>query len=187
MAFKIFSVSSVSTLLTAFYIYASLRGVYNLMHPLSSIPEEVLNSYSPRQFVGNYWKLKNELDKLVEKPKLGMKVYLSTNNQFTADFIIDEYSAKLEQKKMNDDVDGDDQAQEGIPRKKNYKNDNILLWEEPFIASSSLSKSFILAKKGIEPDTSKSFHTAQDWLETAHEKDRKEWRRRLICCHVWSW
>ena len=149
------------------------------MHPLSSISEAILNSYSPKQFVGNFWTLKNQFNKAGETqtPKMGMKVYLSTNEQFTADFIIDEYSKKLKQKQLNNEKQDQDenaqQAQDTIPRKKNYRHDNILLWEEPFISSSSLSKSFILAKQDIQHDTSasNSFQMAQEWLDAADQKE----------------
>ncbi len=186
MAFKIFSVASVSTCLTAFYIYASLRGVYNLMHPLASLPQEVLDSYSSKQLVGNYWTLKNAfLYKSWKKgsnkstPKMGMKVYLSTNPQFTADFIIDEYNQKLKNERelkqrsgQEEDNNEDDNVQR-IPRKTNIRHDNILLWEEPSISKSSLSKSFILSKNSNDSSNanSKSFQTAKEWLDAADEKE----------------
>ena len=182
MAFKLFSVSSVSTALTVFYMYASLKGIYNLMHPIQSIPVDVLNSYSPSQMVGNYWTLKNELwnmnmnkkkDKK-EAPKMGMKVYLSTNQQFTSDFIIDEYTNK--QRTSQNNQDEYSASMPPLPRKKNSRHDTILLWEEPYVSSSSLTKSFILVKENEnknenDSDDTPSFKFAQEWLDDVDQKE----------------
>jgi hypothetical protein len=58
---------------------------------------------------------------------------------------------------------------EPIPSKKNKRHDSILLWEEPFIKSSSLSKSFILTTDTAE--SSESFIFAANWLDEAEKKD----------------
>ncbi|GFH61225.1 hypothetical protein CTEN210_17702 [Chaetoceros tenuissimus] len=154
MAIKIFSLSTVSTVLTCFYLYASIKGIYNLMYPLQNIPD--LDSYKPSQMVGNYWRLKNDLTG--REAKMGMKVYLSTNHQFTRDFLIDEFVQKEK------DV-------ENLPTKQSKRHDSILLWEEPSISSSSLSKTFILTSDDVDTDTSPSFQFAKDWLDELDRKD----------------
>ena len=124
------------------------------MYPLQNIPD--LDSYKPSQMVGNYWRLKNELSG--KEAKMGMKVYLSTNHQFTRDFLIDEFVQK------GNDV-------ENLPMKQSKRHDNILLWEEPSISSSSLSKTFILTSDDVDTDTSPSFQFAKDWLDELDRKD----------------
>lgn len=124
------------------------------MYPLQNIPD--LDSYKPSQMVGNYWRLKNELSG--KDAKMGMKVYLSTNHQFTRDFLIDEFVQK------GKDV-------ENLPMKQSKRHDNILLWEEPSISSSSLSKTFILTSDDVDTDTSPSFQFAKDWLDELDRKD----------------
>lgn len=96
---------------------------------------------------------------------MGMKVYLSTSKDFTADYLIDEYTHKKDLiTKQNNSVE-----MEPIPPKKNKRHDSILLWEEPFIKSSSLSKSFILTTDTAE--SSESFTFAAHWLDEAEKKD----------------
>jgi len=96
---------------------------------------------------------------------MGMKVYLSTNKDFTADYLIDEYTHKKHLiANENNSVE-----MEPIPSKKNKRHDSILLWEEPFIKSSSLSKSFILTTDTAE--SSESFIFAAHWLDEAEKKD----------------
>eukprot|EP00979_Chaetoceros_neogracilis_P010708 scaffold2561_cov232-Chaetoceros_neogracile.AAC.7 len=174
MAIKFISASTVSTAVTIFYLYASIKGIYNLMHPLQNIPNA--DSYPPEELVGNYWKLKNELE--ATKDKMGIKVYLSTNQEFTADFIIDEFQQKKKAARKHqpifnakdNDVRNEDDIGD-IPAKRNPRHDTILLWEEPQIAYPSLSKTFILTS-GIDADSSSaSFQFAQTWLDELDEKD----------------
>lgn len=187
MAFKIISVSSVSTALTIFYLYASIKGIYNLMYPLQNIPN--VDSFPPNQLVGNYWKLKNQLNKAgTSNTKMGMKVYLSTNEQFTADFIIDEFQQK--QRKKNKDIHNNEiDSPMKIPPKRYPSLDTILLWEEPQISSPSLSKTFILTSSEEGQDDgvgngdsesdydshshshSPSFQFAKEWIDELHKKE----------------
>ena len=98
-----------------------------------------------------------------------MKIYLSTNEQFTADFLIDEFNQK--RKEAGHHHEGEDDSQEDIPRKRNLKHDTILLWEEPHITSASLSKSFILTSDDDDDETSESFQFAKEWLDEVDRKD----------------
>jgi hypothetical protein len=74
MAFKIFSISNAATVITCMYLYGSIKGIYNLMVPLNSID---VSLYQAKDMVKPYWSTKKNV--------MGMKVYLSTNKDFTAD------------------------------------------------------------------------------------------------------
>lgn len=156
MGFKVFSVSNVATLVTCVYLYGSIKGIYNLMYPLNQIDSSV---YSPKQMVKPYWSSKKNV--------MGMKVYLSSSEEFTADYLIDEYNQKKSLGLTVEDPEDDNESK--IPPKKNKRCDSILLWEEPFIKSSSLSKSFILTIDGSE--STESFKYASKWLDDADKKD----------------
>lgn len=154
MAFKIFTISNVATVITCMYLYGSIKGIYNLMAPLNSID---ISAYQAKDMVKPYWSTKKNV--------MGMKVYLSTNKDFTADYLIDEYTHK----KGLVANENDSEAMEPIPQKKNKRHDSILLWEEPFIKSSSLSKSFIITTDKTE--SSESLRFAANWLDEAEKKD----------------
>jgi hypothetical protein len=178
MAFKIISVSTVSTALAIFYLYASIKGIYKLMYPLGNIPN--VDSYPPHELVGNYWKLKNQLNPSQvnvgnsngSNTKMGMKVYLSTNEQFTADFIIDEFQQKQRNTSNNKEQD-ENEGPMKIPPKRDASHDTILLWEEPQISSPSLSKTFILTSSsdGDSDSDSPSFQFAKEWIDDLHKKE----------------
>jgi len=175
MAIKFISASTVSTAVTIIYLYASIKGIYNLMYPLQNIPNA--DSYSPDQLVGNYWKLKNELK--ATKEKMGIKVYLSTNQEFTADFIIDEFLQKTKSKehatRSATNVATNTADDTDIPAKRDPGHDTILLWEESQITYPSISKTFILSAAdntdAESESTSASFQFAQDWLDELDAKD----------------
>lgn len=183
-----------------FYLYVSIKSIYNLMYPLgrtgsgsgSGSSSSVESSYPPHQLVGNYWKLKNKAlessrnhktqkknqdndndDNVQSQPAMGLKVYLSTSNQVTADFIIDEFRQKYKDK--NDDPSATEILKNELlelPDKKTIKHDSILLWEEPAIVASSLTKSFLLVKgEESSSESSPSFLYATKWLD---DQDRKE-------------
>jgi hypothetical protein len=158
---------NIATLLTVFYLYTSLRGVNNLMNPMNSID---MSSFTLSQMVKPYWKNRN-LEDNSSSSSLGMRVYLSTNSEFNADFIIDEFKQKANQ---NDD-DGSN-TQPPLPRKRNLSHDSILLWEESSIPSSSSSKSFILTttpttSTANDDDKSPSYQFA---VQCLNEADKKE-------------
>lgn len=154
MAFKLFTISNVATVITCMYLYGSIKGIYNLMVPLNSIDTSI---YRAKDMVKPYWSTKKNV--------MGMKVYLSTNKDFTADYLIDEYTHK----RRLIANENDSEEMEPIPSKKNKRHDSILLWEEPFVKSSSLSKSFIITTDSTE--SSESFQFAANWLDEAQKKD----------------
>lgn len=187
MAIKIFSVSSVSTALMVFYLYVSIKSVYNLMYPLHNISD--LDSYPPNQLVGNYWKLKNEAMSVKnrddgKKAKMGFKVYLSTSEKLTTDFVIDEFREK--KKILRNTVDGvevDNLVDANLPSKKYPKHDTILLWEEPFLDTPFRTKSFLLKtitsspqkntnnNNNVNVEASTSIQFAEKWLNDLDRKD----------------
>ncbi len=173
---KIFSLSNLATALTVFYLYGSLRGVYNLMYPMNSLD---LSSFPLNQLVKPYWNMNigSGSDKRSRNNSLGMKVYLSTNTEFRPDFIIDEFQQKLKQEKRDDPNNNQqqlhhlDRPQEPqLPRKQYPGHDSILLWEEESISKSSSSKSFILTKMNVDAE-SPSFQFAVKCLDDADKKE----------------
>eukprot|EP00554_Chaetoceros_debilis_P011982 CAMPEP_0194117480 /NCGR_PEP_ID=MMETSP0150-20130528/31434_1 /TAXON_ID=122233 /ORGANISM="Chaetoceros debilis, Strain MM31A-1" /LENGTH=845 /DNA_ID=CAMNT_0038808491 /DNA_START=69 /DNA_END=2606 /DNA_ORIENTATION=+ len=174
MAFKIFSVGNAATLLMVFYLYASMKGVYNLMNPLHSID---MTSFSAKDLVKPYWKKHKHKRHTAGSQEnngnmpMGMKVYMSTNPQFNADYIIDEFQQKA---RASSSSSINSNSEEELPRKRNPSHDSILLWDEPYVSSASLSKSFILTSDDENDETSpsESFQFATDWLDSADEKEK---------------
>lgn len=144
------------------------------MYPMNNID---ISNYTLNQLVKPYWyKNNNNKEDYKEVISLGMKVYLSTNDEFIPDFLIDEFTTKTKQK--DDDDDEQQQQQQVLPKKRFPKHDSILLWEEESISSPSLSKSFILtAAKNDDINNnnnnqqSPSFQYAMKYLDDADEKD----------------
>lgn len=174
------------------------------MYPLRSIPKTEYSSYPPKLLVGNYWKLKNKALRSSKKeqqtnqdnpsgvlqPAMGLKVYLSTSDQVTSDFIIDEFRQKYKSRqkdKEKEEEKENDFDLPPLPDKRNLNHDSILLWEESAIGTPSLSKTFLLMKESTPSssssstsssnnghysnESSPSFIYATQWLD---DQDRKE-------------
>mmetsp|Transcript_1761 Transcript_1761/g.2331 ORF Transcript_1761/g.2331 Transcript_1761/m.2331 type:complete len:686 (+) Transcript_1761:191-2248(+) len=184
---KIFSVSNIATCITVFYLYGSLRGIYNLMHPMNNID---LTAFPSNQLVKPYWDTKDANS----NTSLSMKVYLSTHKEFNADFIFDEANRKYQQSKMsdnnsedNDELESyDEKENDSMPKKQFPKHDSILLWEESNISPSipTFIKSFILTtttnkqslvssvqEQAQKEKYSESFQYALGCLKEANAKD----------------
>lgn len=160
-----------ATLLTVFYLYGSLRGVYNLMYPMNSVD---VSSFPSNQIVHPYWQNNNNNGNYKKNaaPALGMKVYLSTHDTFNADFLIDEFQLK---QARNGDSNQQQQQQQQLPRKRSPTHDSILLWEETSIPSSSLSKSFILTTlSGDDESNQQQSSSYQFAVQTLNDADQKE-------------
>ena len=80
---SIFSVSCGSSVFMVFYMGMAMLNLYKLMYPLSSLD---LSTFQPASFVGPLW----------ESPsKLFLRVYLSSQSQFSRDFFRDDGDAAV--------------------------------------------------------------------------------------------
>ena len=161
------------------------------MYPLNQIDTSM---YSLNQMVKPYWQSSssssstggtgtNTRGKQNKKETLTMKVYLSSSKEFNADFLIDEYQHK--QTLATDGIlvdtsnENDPSVTSTLPQKHFPKHDSILLWEEPYISTSKLSKSFILAQSTSKnnktengyDESSSSFQYAVKTLDDADQKE----------------
>ncbi len=137
-----------------------------------------LSSFSPNDMVKPYWGSNLNIHSDGQSQSLGIKVYLSTNNEFNADFVIDEFVQKKKDyvKLYNSHASREEKEEnvedkEQLPRKRFARHDSILLWEESTIPSPSLSKSFILSTSSVESaQQSPSFQHAIQYLDEADKK-----------------
>ena len=130
MANRFFSTSCFATVFMALYVSFACFNLYRLMFPLamldiSTVPED--------QFVRPLWPPADE--------KLHMRVYLSTQKQFTLAYLRDDETA---------------------PRA-------TLLWDEP-LTQASFSKSFLL-KTCFDCDGDASYQFATSWLDQAEQEN----------------
>ena len=79
----LFSLSTLSSAAALFYVYFAFTNLLNLMYPLRNIPLDVLNSIANERKVFPLWDWKHESAK---KEELGLRVYLSSEDNFSLDF-----------------------------------------------------------------------------------------------------
>mmetsp|Transcript_15612 Transcript_15612/g.23118 ORF Transcript_15612/g.23118 Transcript_15612/m.23118 type:complete len:782 (-) Transcript_15612:38-2383(-) len=142
------SLSTLASLLTILYMYSAVSNLYNLMHPLRSI--DIENEYNANELIHPLWSKKKGA------APMSLSVYLSAEERFDVGYIV-----QNEEEDYNADKDRNSRS--------------VLLWEEAFISSPSLSKSFILTttnskKSGNEENDDASFRYAEEWIKQAEEE-----------------
>lgn len=182
----IFSLSTLSSLMAAYYVFFSLSNVLNLMYPLRDIPSDVLNNVPKDRMVFPYWN-RDESSASGTKTELGLRVYLSSRPDFSLDYLNqnDEFD-----KEIDEETDGEvtkvDNSGKAIK-----DGDSFLLWSEDSVLEATRdfhSRSFVLMAS-VDPTSSTfcdsnkrcsadqqqaqtSFEFANQWLADSirHEK-----------------
>jgi len=134
---NLFSLSSLSSAAALFYVYFAFSNLLNLMYPLRNVPLDVLNSIPNDRKVFPYWNWKQESAKQAD---LGLRVYLSSEPNFSVNFFAhdDDFAA-------DDEESRDDAA--AAPPKTNNDGKSFLLWSEDDALKATTnfpSRSFIL-------------------------------------------
>lgn len=159
---QVFSLSSLATLLTCIYLYASLRGLYYLMNPLALVPAEEVSLLPPHELITPFW---DDLG-VSQSQKGTLKVYMSSESEFSNEMLVDEYLAK-----------GDEALTESVGTRHRAPG-SILLWEssefDP-VASLSLRKSILLREADASADTiSPSYSQAEAFLSKQQIDEQME-------------
>ncbi|KAL7492566.1 hypothetical protein ACHAWT_002169 [Skeletonema menzelii] len=133
---NIFSLSTLSSAAALFYVYFAFSNLLNLMYPLRNIPLDVLTSIANERKVFPLWDWKHESAK---KAELGLRVYLSSEPNFSLDFF-----------STNDDfIDDDEESRDDAAATPTTINDgkSFLLWSEDDALKATMSfpsRSFVL-------------------------------------------
>jgi Cleft lip and palate transmembrane protein 1 (CLPTM1) len=142
---SLFSTSGIATALMVFYMCATFRNLYRLMHPLTSLDA---SQFDPRSLVRPLWK---------QGEPLYLQVYLSTHSSVSPSFFEAAYSDSTRRKRQQRNLEGAEtnNAAEGSDSEteadadENYNTasadstDTVLLWDER-VNSPSFSRSFLL-------------------------------------------
>ena len=139
---SIFSLSTLSSLMAAFYVYFAFSNLVNLMYPLRNIPQDVLKSYDNDRMVFPFWNWGDNHSSAGEKDELGLRVYLSTQEHFSVNFFQsnDDFA-------MNEDEDKADGDRKVVENEAIKDGNSFLLWSEDnaFEATKSFhSRSFVI-------------------------------------------
>jgi len=167
---NIFSLSTLSSGLALVYVYFAFSNLLNLMYPLRNIPVDELRNMPHERKVFPFWDWKKEKSS-AETTDLGLRVYLSSDPNFSLDFFANDNDFKSD----DDEIDDNDTINDGK---------SILLWSEDDALKATRSfpsRSFILSSSGGACDDTKqtcsleqqiSLNYAHQWLEDSikHEK-----------------
>jgi len=143
---SIFSSSCGASLLMTVYVSFAMINLYGLMYPLTRVN---LDDFQPDSFIRPLWDT---------EAKMAMKVYLSTKEKYSEEFLRSEFESTTEGKEKPKDI--------------------VLLWQQP-IHSASLSKTFLISSldcikednDGVSPCSTAtpidpSLKYARDWLDS---------------------
>jgi hypothetical protein len=125
MVQNIFSLSTLSSLMAAFYVYFAFSNLVNLMYPLRNIPQDVLQSYGKDRMVFPFWNWDEKSS--VGRAELGLRVYLSTQEHFSVNFF--QSNDEFEEKSQDGDDANIDQADDPGVKRVDGGN-SFLLWSE---------------------------------------------------------
>jgi flagellar basal body-associated protein FliL len=163
---NIFSLSTLSSLMAAFYVYFAFSNLVNLMYPLRNIPQDVLQSYGKDRMVFPFWNWDEKSS--VGRAELGLRVYLSTQEHFSVNFF--QSNDEFEEKTQDGDGSKIDQPDEGFKRVD--RGNSFLLWSEDntFEATKSFhSRSFVIVASDDACEAGTCSSKQQNSIEFAHQ------------------
>jgi hypothetical protein len=169
---NIFSLSTLSSFAALFYVYYAFSNILNLMYPLRNTPKEDLKNMSKERMVFPFWSWEEGGSNNVDG-ELGMRVYLSTKEEFSLDFfsINDEFGGSGDNERSNDSTSILDGS-------------SFLLWSEDNALKATKtfpSRSFVLVASD-DPSSSSTFCDAND--DNVHACRDQE-QRSLEYAHKW--
>jgi hypothetical protein len=134
------SMSCAASVGTAAYLVLAVMNLYRLMNPLYGIDLEVAFPPATTPYATPLWSHAEDSTRISKEGKIGIRVYLSREEQFTLDFLDDEQRAVF-----SDEVE---------EKTKAAPPSTVLLWE-----SDSIERAFAptVTKNGEEEAVTKSF------------------------------
>ena len=141
------SLSTLSSAAAAFYVYFAFSNLLNLMYPLRTVSQEVLNSIPDDRKVFPLWDWNK---KSAEKTELSLRVYLSAEPNFSLDFFANDDFVSNDEEFHDDEV---------APNGKSF-----LLWSEDdaLMATKTFpSRSFVLVLDSGDESSSETCDTEQ--------------------------
>ncbi|KAL9191256.1 hypothetical protein ACHAXT_000962 [Thalassiosira profunda] len=173
---SVFSVSTLSSCAAAFYVYFAFSNLVNLMYPLRTIPQDVLEGTPDNRMVRPFWSGESSGGGGGSEGELGLRVYLSSQPEFSLDFFSsnDEFGTF--------DEEGEEESESGV--KSITEGNSFLLWSEDNALDATAtfpSRSFVIV---ASDDPASSDSCSADGGETCSE-DEQQTQKSLDFAHQW--
>jgi hypothetical protein len=170
---NIFSLSTISSCAALFYVYFAFSNMLNLMYPLRSTPEEDLKNMPKERLVFPFWSWEEGGGKNVDG-ELGMRVYLSTEQEFSLDYF-----------SINDEFGGNGDNERSIGFTSIRDGNSFLLWSEDNALEATKkfpSRSFVLVASDDPSSSSTSCDANDDNVQACRDDGQQ---KSLEYAHKW--
>lgn len=177
---NVFSLSSISSFAALFYVYFAFTNLLNLMYPLRNVPERELRNAPRERAVHPLW---DEGGGGGGGGALGLRVYLSSEPDFSLDFLSrdDDFGAE--------DGDGTEGASEGGGGPAQIRGGkSFLLWSEDDALEATKdfsSRSFVLVASDDPSASPDACDASENDSDRTCSSEQQEAAKSLAFAHKW--